>query len=66
MLIYYIYLSGGSKNNNYRLHHVPLQVVDVTIAYPEEGKPLDLVSIFTGWTPPTTTHVHYRYEIKRQ
>jgi len=41
------------------------KVVDVTIAYPEEGKPLDLVSIFTGWTPPTTTHVHYRvFDVK--
>lgn len=35
------------------------KVVDVTIAYPD-GKPLNLVSIATGWDPPCTTHVHYR------
>jgi lysophosphatidylglycerol acyltransferase 1 len=40
------------------------QVVDVTIAYPE-GKPLDLVSIITGWRPPCTSHVHYRvFDVK--
>ena len=37
------------------------KVVDVTIAYPD-GKPLNLVSIATGWDPPCTTHVHYREE----
>ena len=35
------------------------KVVDVTIAYPD-GRPLNLVSIATGWDPPCATHVHYR------
>ena len=35
------------------------KVVDVTIAYPE-GRPINLVSIATGWDPPCATHVHYR------
>jgi hypothetical protein len=37
-----------------------VQVVDVTIAYPQ-GRPLDLQAIIAGWRPPCTTHVHYRY-----
>ncbi len=35
------------------------KVVDVTIAYPN-GKPINLISIATGWDPPCATHVHYR------
>ena len=52
-----IFLVNNWSTN--RLSLLSLQVVDVTIAYPE-GKPLDLVSIITGWRPPCTSHVHYR------
>ena len=42
-----------------RGHRGLSKVVDVTIAYPE-GRPINLVSIATGWDPPCATHVHYR------
>ena len=40
------------------------KIVDVTIAYPD-GKPLDLLQIFSAYRPPCTTHVHYRvFDVK--
>ena len=46
---------GSNRRNSKGLS----KVVDVTIAYPD-GRPLNLVSIATGWDPPCATHVHYR------
>lgn len=59
--------SNGSNTilNSNGLRPSVNKIVDVTIAYPE-GKPLDLISIATGWRPPCTTHVHYRvFDIKQ-
>lgn len=35
-------------------------VIDVTMAYPDGGQPLDLQSIFGGYRPPCNTLLHYR------
>ena len=47
------------KNESNRRNRGLSKGVDVTIAYPD-GRPLNLVSIATGWDPPCATHVHYR------
>lgn len=35
-------------------------VLDVTVAYPDKGIPLDLPTIVTGTRPPCKTHFLYR------
>ncbi|XP_064484689.1 acyl-CoA:lysophosphatidylglycerol acyltransferase 1-like isoform X2 [Ornithodoros turicata] len=35
-------------------------IVDVTIGYPDYGKPLDLLIISGGFRKPCTVHMHYR------
>lgn len=35
-------------------------VIDVTVAYPEPHKPLDLLAICAASRPPCITHMHYR------
>ena len=51
--------ANGSAVNSESKTRGLSKVVDVTIAYPD-GKPLNLVSIATGWDPPCATNVHYR------
>ena len=48
--------TSDSIESNRRL----TKVVDVTIAYPDGGRPLDLLAIATAYRRPCTTHVHYR------
>ena len=41
------------------------KICDVTIAYPDGGKPLDLFQIVFGSRDACTTHVHYRiFDVK--
>ena len=41
------------------------KICDVTIAYPDGGKPLDLFQIVFGSRPACVTHVHYRiFDVK--
>lgn len=35
-------------------------VIDITIGYPDGGKPLDLPTICSSYRPPCTTYFHYR------
>jgi len=35
-------------------------VIDVTIAYPEAGRPLHLLSLMAQWRPPCAIYIYYR------
>ena len=36
------------------------KIIDMTVAFPSSGHPLDLLAIVTGCRQPFVTHVHYR------
>lgn len=41
-------------------------LIDITVAYPDGGEPLDVLSILNGIRPPCDTHLYYRiYPIKQ-
>lgn len=35
-------------------------LIDITVAYPDGGEPLDVLSILNGIRPPCDTHLYYR------
>ena len=64
--------SASKVNNGYANHSTEndgpkgiTKICDVTIAYPDGGKPLDLFQIVFGSRTSCVTHVHYRiFDVK--
>lgn len=51
---------GETSKGNVQAAHEIKWIIDITVGYPDGGKPLDLVTLSLGQRPPCKTTVYYR------